>query len=172
MSRCPPLPSPPHPPQALQGKVEGDEGGKCSWGKRINKGKPEASKKMKEKVTSDKVGRNVAIEIRKRFMVKKKKGGGGSKRRSVPIFPTPRTNFLKRGGGEEKKKASGGKCEPPCLGMGCRAGLALGFIYFAFIFFSSNLLLCCRFPSLVETQRWRPASFPQTSSFQKIFKNI
>lgn len=42
---------------------------------------------MKEKVTSDKVGRNVATEIRKRFMVKKK--GGGVEEEVCPPLSNP-----------------------------------------------------------------------------------
>lgn len=115
------------------------------------------------KVTSDKVGRNAALEIRRRFVVLKKGGGVSKRGRSVPIFPAPRTQFEK---GKKKRR----KTRPSAPGDGVQSRALLPRIY---LFLSSALPLCCRFPpSPVETQRWRPASFPQTSSFQKIFKNI
>lgn len=90
--------------------------------------------------------------------------GVGAERLAVPGAAAPGTNDAKKrrnGKAQENEGAAGaeggGRAAP---GLG-RSALPL-----------PPVRRGAAIPAPLETQRWRPAAFPQTSSFQKIFKNI
>lgn len=109
------------------------------------------------KVTGAKPGKRGVRTIRGR------KGGrrGGARRPRRGGPQNERRKKHRNGKAQENAGAAGGR-------GGGRAAPGLGRSAFAL----PPVRCGAAIPAPLETQRWRPAAFPQTSSFQKIFKNI